>query len=286
MRYALTIAIVLVTTIAHAGPLQDLDQAQRNFRNKDCASAIRILKDLLYPRPQLARASDLVEAHVVLGACHYETGKREDAKAEFEAALALDPTKTLESISFSEGQIRLFDETRADVESRAERDRKLRELEDERERLRRMFENSRNFETRSWGVNFAPFGAGQFQNNHRTKGILVAAGEGVTAVTSLGVFLYLAGTYGLEAKVPIEDAASVRRLQQIQVGAGAAFFAIYAYSVIDGIVNFKPRVQVELDPQLREELRKSPKKKTASRIQFGPVLFPDGAGVGLVWEND
>lgn len=175
---------------------------------------------------------------------------------------------------------------RADVEARAERDRKLRELEEERERLRRLFENTRQFETRSWGVNFAPFGAGQFQNGHRTKGVLVAAGQGATAITSLGVFLYLAGTYGLEAKVPIEDAASVRRLQQIQVGAGAAFFAIYAYSIIDGILNFKPRVQVDLDPQLREELKKSPKKKTASKVHVGPVLFPDGAGVGLVWEND
>jgi tetratricopeptide (TPR) repeat protein len=285
MRAALTFALLIATT-ASAGPLQDLERAQRYFKSKQCDEAVPVLKDLLYPRPQLARTSELCEAHVLLGVCHYESGRREDAKSEFESCLAIDPTKTLEPLIFSQGQVRLFDEVRADVEARAERDRKLRELEEERDRLRRLAENTRNFETRSFGLNFAPFGAGQFQNSDRTKGILVAAGQGVTAATSLGVFLYLAGTYGLEAKVPLEDAASVRRMQQLQVGAGAAFFAIYAYSVIDGIWHFKPRVQVEVDPQLLEELKKKPPKKSASRVQVGPMLLPGGAGIGIVWEND
>ncbi|HLL23612.1 MAG TPA: tetratricopeptide repeat protein, partial [Kofleriaceae bacterium] len=209
MRAAL-ISMLALASAAVASPLQDLDRAQKNFKNKDCASAVPILKDLLYPKPQLARTADLVEAHVLLGVCHYENGRRDDAKGEFEAALALDPSKTLEPLIFTEGQVRLFDETRGDVETRAKRDRELRELEERNERIRRLLENTRNFETRSWGVNFAPFGAGQFQNGHRTKGILVAAGQGITGATSLGMFLYLAGTYGLEAKVPLEDAVSVR----------------------------------------------------------------------------
>jgi tetratricopeptide (TPR) repeat protein len=287
MRAALIILLLLAGSAASAGPLQDLERAQRNFKSKDCESAIPILKDLLYPKPQLARTSDLCEAHVLLGVCHYESGRREDAKSEFEACLGLDPTKTLEPLIFSQGQVRLFDETRADVEARAKRGRELRELEEERERLRRLLENTRNFETRSWGLNFAPLGAGQFQNGHRTKGTLVAIGQGATAVTSLGVFLYLATTYGLEAKVPLEDAANVRRLQQIEVASGVLFFAIYGYSIVDGILNFKPRVQIDVDPALREELqKKTPKKPTTSRLHVGPVLLPGGAGVGLVWEND
>jgi tetratricopeptide (TPR) repeat protein len=288
MRLALAILCLLVAGSALAGPLQDLERAQRNFKSKDCQSAVPILKDLLYPEPQLSRTSELCEAHTLLGVCHYEGGRRDDAKAEFEKCLAIDPSKTLEPLIFSEGQVRLFDETRADVEARAKRDRELRELEERNERIRRLLENTRNFESRSWAVNFAPFGAGQFQNGHRTKGILVATGQGLTAVTSLGIFLYLAGTYGLEAKVPIEDAASVRRLQQIEVVSGAAFFAIYGYSIIDGILNFKPRVQIEVDPALQKELEKTAPKptKTTSRLHFGPMLLPGGAGVGLVLEND
>jgi tetratricopeptide (TPR) repeat protein len=285
MRTALAIAALIATT-ATAGPLQDLDRAQRYFKSKQCDEAIPLLKNLLYPKPQLARTSELCEAHILLGVCHYEGARRDDAKSEFESCLAIDPSWKLEPLIFSEAQVRLFDEVRADVEARAERDRKLRELEEERERIRRLIENTRNFETRSFALNFAPFGAGQFQNGDRTKGFLVAAGQGVTGATSLGVFLYLAGTYGLEAKVPLEDAVSVRRMQQIQVGAGAAFFAIYAYSVIDGIWHFKPRAQVEVDPQLLEELKKKPAKKAASRVQVGPMLLPGGAGIGIVWEND
>jgi tetratricopeptide (TPR) repeat protein len=284
MRAALAIAILIATT-ATAGPLQDLERAQRYFKSKQCDEAVPVLKNLLYPKPQLARTSELCEAHILLGVCHYEGARREEAKSEFESCLAIDPSKKLEPLIFSEAQVRLFDEVRADVEARAERDRKIRELEEERERILRLYANTRNYETRSWGLNFAPLGAGQFQNGDRKKGILVAAGQGLTAATSLGVFLYLAGTYGLEAKVPLEDAASVRRMQQIEVGAGAAFFAIYAYSVIDGIWHYKPRVQVELDPQLREELKKKPPTK-GSRVQVGPMLLPGGAGIGIVWEND
>ena len=284
MRHAV-IALLVLAGVAHAGPAQELERAQRYFKNKDCQSAVPILKDILYPNSQLGRDSLNCEAHIVLGACHYELGRRDDAKSEFEACLAIDPTKTLEPLIYTEGQVRLFDETRKDVEARAERDRKLRELEEERERLRRLAENTQAFETRSFGLNFAPLGAGQFQNNHRTKGILVAAGEGATAITSLGIFLYLAGTYGLEAKVPLEDANSVRRLQQIEVATGAAFFAIYAYSIVDGIIYYKPRVRTEVDPALLKELKKKP-TKTSSRARIGPLLFPNGVGVGIAWEND
>lgn len=285
MRHPLIAICVIVASSASAGPRQDLDLAVRYFKNKDCQEAVPILKDLLYPKPQLTRSAEICEARVVLGACHYELGRREDAKSEFESCLAIDPTKSLEPLIYTEGQVKLFDETRKDVEARAERDRKIRELEEEKERLRRLAENTQAFETRSFALNFAPLGAGQFQNGHKTKGILVAGGQAATAATSLGIFLYLATTYGLEAKVPLEDATSVRRLQQIEVAAGAAFFAIYAYSIVDGIIYYKPRVRTEVDPALLQELKKK-RPKQSSSVRFGPVLFPDGAGVGIAWEND
>ncbi len=293
MRAALITLVViaswLAAPVAAAGPAQDLDRARNNFRSKDCASATPILKDLLYPTPQLARTSDLVEAHVLLGVCHYESGKRDEAKSEFEAALALDPTKTLEPLLFTESQVWLFDETRADVAARVERDRKLRELEEERERFRRLVESSQLYETRSYFVTFLPFGAGQFQNKQTTKGILFATGQGATFGASAGIFLYLAGKYGLDAKVPLEDGPRIRLLQQIEIGAGAAFFAVYAWSVVDALLNYKPREQIEVDPALLEDLKKRSAPKQTSlldRVRVGPVLLPGGAGIGLSLEND
>ena len=95
MRAAVIALVVSLVAVAQAGPLQDLDNARRSFKAKDWGSAQKVLKDLLYPQPQLAEQSSVVEAHILLGVCHYEQGRRDDAKAEFEAALALDPTKTL-----------------------------------------------------------------------------------------------------------------------------------------------------------------------------------------------
>ena len=98
--------------------------------------------------------------------------------------------------------------------------------------------------------------------------------------------MYLAGTYGLEARVPLEDAPGVRRLQQIEVATGALFFGIYAYSIIDGILHYKPRVRTEVDPALLEELRKKRPAPKKTSLHVGPMLLPGGAGIGVSWESD
>ncbi|MBA3391127.1 MAG: tetratricopeptide repeat protein [Deltaproteobacteria bacterium] len=298
MRAALiavgVLAGVLASRVATAGPSQDLDRARANFKAKDCPSAAPLLNYLLYPKPQLANPTDLVEAHVLLGVCHYEGGNREEAKTEFKAALALDPSKTLEPLLFTEGQVRLFNEVRADVEAQARRDAELRKLEEDRDRIRKFKESLRVVETRPYFVNFVPFGAGQFQNKQTAKGILFASGQGVTFGTSAGIFLYLATKYGLVGKVPLEDGPGVRRLQQIEIATGAAFFGIYAWSVVDALLNYKPREQVEADdsllpPDLRDFKKPTPQKKKTSlrdRLRLGPVLLPSGAGLGLSLEND
>ncbi len=292
MRAALIAVLVLASRSAGAGPSQDLDRARANFKAKDCASAAPTLSYLLYPKPQLANPTDLVEAHVLLGLCHYEGGNREDAKTEFQAALGLDPSKTLEPEFFTEGQVRLFNEVRADVEAQARRDAELRRLEEDRDRIRKFKESLRVVETRPYFVNFVPFGAGQFQNKQTAKGILFASGQGLTFGTSAGIFLYLATKYGLVGKVPLEDGPGVRRLQQIEIATGAAFFGIYAWSVVDALLNYKPREQIEADdsllpPDLRDFKKPTPKKTSLrDRLRLGPLLLPSGAGLGLSLEND
>lgn len=281
---------------ASASPTQDLEQARQSFRQHDYDAASKLATFLLYPDEKLALPVDLVEAHVILGASNFETGHRAEAKAEFEKALQIQPDKSLTDLLFSEGAIRLFDETKADIEARAERDAQLRKLADERERIRRYKESLVVVERRSFGVNFVPFGAGQFQNKQPVRGVLFAAGEGATGGISVGVFLYLAGKYGLNAQVPVLDGPGVRRLQQVEIGTGIVFFAIYAWGVVDSLLHYKPRVQIEGDdtllPSLRDlpadRPRKPPPKKTSvlDRLHVTPMIAPDGGGIGLSWEND
>jgi tetratricopeptide (TPR) repeat protein len=289
-------AAAAAATEARASPSQDLDHARQSFRQHDYDAAMKLATFLLYPDEKLALPVDLVEAHVILGASNFETGHRAEAKTEFEKALQIQPDKSLTDLLFSEGAIRLFDQTKTDIEARAERDAQLRKLADERERIRKYKESLVVVERRSFGVNFVPFGAGQLQNKQQVRGVLFAAGEGLTGGISVGVFLYLAGKYGLDAQVPVLEGPGVRRLQQIEIGTGIAFFAIYAWGVVDSLWHYKPRVQIEGDDTLLPSLRDLPAdkakkpvpKKTSvlDRLHVTPLIAPDGAGIGLTWEND
>lgn len=288
--------VIAAQAAAVASPAQDLEHARQAFREHDYDAAMKLTTFLLYPDEKLAQPVDLVEAHVILGASNFETGHRTEAKTEFERALQIQPDKSLTDLLFSEGAIRLFDQTKADIEARAERDTQLRKLADERERIRKYKESLVVVEQRSFGVNFVPFGAGQFQNKQRVRGVLFAAGEGVTGGISVGVFLYLAGKYGLNAQVPRIEGPGVLQLQQIEIGTGIAFFAIYAWGVVDALLHYKPRVQIEGDdtllPPLRDLAPDKPAKPAAKKtsvldhLHLTPMIAPGSAGLGLSWEND
>jgi hypothetical protein len=287
---AAVVAAILaaVATDAAASPTQDLERARQSFRAHDYLTA-HMLATYRSTTPA-AQPVDLVEAHVILGASDFETGNRAN-QVEFEKALQIQP-KTLTDLLFSEGAIRLFDQTKADSEARAERDAQLRKLADERERIRKYRESLVVVERRSFGVNFVPFGAGQFQNKQPTRGLLFATGQGISAGISIGIFVYLAGKYGIVANVPNADVPGVRQLHQVGIGAGVAFYALYAWGVVDALLHYKPRVQVEGDdsllPPLTEPDARKPRGKTSvrDRLHLAPLLSPTGAGLGLTWEND
>jgi len=307
----LTLACAVALVSAAAGPVRgnpaaapalQLDRGRDSFRRGDWQSAIEVINLLLYPELQLARKEQVVEAHILLGAAFYQTGNRERAREEFQRALEIEPEQSIGTRLYPEGAIRLFEETKTDL-------RIAKEREDERRRVAQRLKEIEDYkkslivyETHPYYVNFVPFGAGQFQNRQRGKGLLFAATQGVTGGISAGIFLYLASKYGLvSSSVPVEEGRTVRTLQELEVAAGAAFIGFYAWGVIDALVHYKPRQRVEgedslLPPELRElrELREpreprarpAPPKKTSlrDRVLVHPVLVPSGAGVGLSLE--
>src|SRR5690606_42089655 len=108
-------------TRAHAGTRRvSFARAKDGFRKKACDSAVRRLKDVLFPVERLADRDLLFEARAMLGACFADSGAREQAKIEFEKALQLKPREVLDSLFYSERAVRLFDDTKADVENRSE----------------------------------------------------------------------------------------------------------------------------------------------------------------------
>ena len=278
-------------------PALQLDRGRDSFKRGDWQSAIEVINLLLYPELQLARKEQVVEAHILLGAAYYQLGNRERAREEVQRALLLEPEQSIGSRLYSEGAIRLFEETKTDLRIAKEREDEKRRIAERLEQIEAYKKSLIVYETHPYYVNFVPFGAGQFQNRQRGKGIMFAVTQGVTGGISAGIFLYLASKYGLvSSSVPIDEGRTVRNLQGLEIATGAAFLGFYAWSVLDALAYYKPRQRVEgedslLPPELRDpgapRGKPAPPKQTSlrDRVHVHPVLVPSGgAGLGLSLE--
>jgi len=278
-------------------PSQELDHARASFRENDFATALPLLNYLLYPTPRLARVEDLIEAHLLFGVCSYETGDRTIARREFEEALYLQADLELDPVLYSPGAIKFFDETRAVINERNRLDGERRTILEERDRYQRLLASLVVVEKRSYYVNFIPFGAGQFQNRQRTKGLAFAVAQGLTGATSAGIWLYLVGSYGVSGTVPKDEAVSVRRLQQYEIVSGTACLALIAWGIVDSLVYYQPSAQRRPDESLLPpDLRR--KRPTAGGVTpaprppeapptswlLAPTPLPGGAALSLTVE--
>jgi hypothetical protein len=269
-------------------PTEKLKEARDLFRARDFDKAYDKLTGLLYPKLQLALPSDLVEAHLLLGVCMVETGRPGEAKDEFKEVLRLEPGKLLDSALFSRNAIRIFDETKSEVEDERRRLEEQRHIEEMSRAQQEYLKSLRPIEIHQYWMNFVPFGAGQFQDHRIARGLAFATGQGVTLALSGGVWLYLVGKYGIVSdRVAPQDVNTVRDLQAIEIVSGGAFFVLYGLGVVDSLLHYKSRVQVQGDESLLPpELRKA-KKKTSlrDRIHVFPMPNAHGAGIGLGWED-
>ena len=286
-RALMLISIVAaLASSAHATPGDDLEKARGEFLSRNYGDAIPLLNYLLYPSARLADPDDLAEAHVLYGACAFETGDTGTARKEFEAALDMKPEFVIDTQRFSAGAVHFFDITKQAVEDRRKKDAQERALADERDRLRRYRESLVVYEVKSYYVNYIPFGAGQFQNGEHAKGLWFATTEGATGAISAGIWIYLVGTYGFNGRVPPQDAGFARTLQQIEIGAGGVCLGLMAWGIIDSLRHYHPRSQVEADDSLLPpDLRKKPPPPPKSSFYITPAIVPDGMGVVFTWER-
>ncbi len=284
MQRALIVLVAIAGTAA-ASPSQDLERARTSFRAKDWQSAIPVLKDLLYPRVKLASQEDAIAARVLLGAAHFETGDRESAADEFEKALQLDPERSITTLTFSQGAVRLFDQVKEEQQARLARDAERKRLAEAAERLEEYRKSLVVYEARPFYLNFIPFGLAQFTQKRTRAGALFAIGQGAAFAANVGTFAYLVGTYGFQNNdVPASEAAGVRRLQQFQIGTGIAFLGIYAWGVFDAIRHHKPRQQVQGDDSLIPPELLVPPRPTKTSLRLTPMLGDGSVGIGLSLE--
>lgn len=303
---ALTVGAVLLAaagaTPAAATPADDFDRATQLFRAHDWQSAVPLLGAVLYPHPLLGSASQVFEAHVFLGASELELGDAQTARDEFEKALQIDADRTLTTLTFSPTAIEAFEATKTDVHARTAAEAAARTRAEASQKLRDYLKSIVVVEQHTYALNFAPFGLGQYQNGDKKKFVVLAAAEATTGATSVVIFAYLVNKYGISGTVnpKLDDPHTVLRLQQLEIGSSVAFYALYAYGVIDAVLHYQGQTRVQTDPSLLppdlrgidpnapSPPRPSPKpapRPTKTSFHLGPILVPSGAGIGLAWEN-
>jgi tetratricopeptide (TPR) repeat protein len=288
-------ALVVAASTATATPSEDLAQARKAFREGQFQAALEKYNALVRPEIKLASTDDIVETYINLGVCRVETGDDEGAKREFAQALELDPNKQLDTLVITNKKaIELYDDTKADIRTRKERESAKQREAAEKERLRKLRASLIGYRDNPYFLNFAPFGIGHFWYGKTWKGLAFGTAQLATAATSFGIWYSLVNRYGIRSdKVPFDDAQRVLTMQRIEVGVGLAFYGFYIWSVIDMHRHYKPQTRTKIDesllpPELRE-LDKKPaaKPKQTSlleRMFVAPMLTPDGAGIGLGWE--
>jgi hypothetical protein len=283
-RVALVVlALLALAAPAAATPGQELADAREQFRAGKFSDAAKALNYLLYPNPRLSQDDDLVEAHVLLAVSAFETGDRKTATREFEEALFLNPQVTLDKLLFSENAREFFDDVKEDLARREADEAEKRALAERAAELQAALDAMVVIEKRPYYINFIPFGAGQFQNEQRGKGLFFAVSEGITGGLSAGIWLYLVGEYGLPGKVPPEEATRALNLQRVEIVAGGVCLGLMAWGIVDSLLNYKPSVRQEPDPELLEKYRKQKPPKTSFRLE--PTALPGGAGLSLTWEH-
>ena len=253
---------------------------------------------------------ELVELHKLAGLSAFHLNRPEDASRHFRALLRLAPDFSLDPFSVPPPAVEYLDGLREQMAAelnlvrqeqrlRAERER----TEAERERIeseeqRRRLEllsrqvTVREVESRSFLVNFVPFGAGQFQQGRTGLGTVFAATEGALAVTSVIAFFARESLYRTD-KVTVDDIRGPREIQfrytptdslpQARVwsglkwGAAAGFYAVFAAGVIDALFHHQDQVvRTRIETQPPGTPTPAPPR---ARLHLYPT--PGGAGAGF-----
>lgn len=283
-----------------ATPGEAFERGRIAFGRGEWARAIQILRPLLYPELQLENDEQVVQAHRMLGVALLFEGQRDEARQELTRLLELRPDFRFDPLLDPAPVVDFFNsilrEREAQIAELEARRRAAEEAERRAEAERappRIVE--RRIERHSYLLSFVPFGAGQFQNGQRRKGVFFLAAESVLAAASVGAFATNFALYGFRSRLSCQktpdqmpattcvpemvdrDPQDVSALLfRVQIVTGGLFFAVVAWGIVDAVMNFRPEVALPDEP-----------RRTAGRtLQLAPILIGDVVptpGAGLFW---
>lgn len=270
---------------ARAESIQErFDRGRLEFGYKNFGNAIAILTPLLKPEVRLTREDDIVAAYEMLGLSHFYTGEEDEAREMFTQLLYIRPEHRLDPFLVPPPAVAFFDRIRNDPALKAklekiERERRAREQAEARKPPRTVVRRiylQRDRQVNQWWLTLVPFGAGQFQNDHVTKGVLLAVGEGVALSTNIVCYLLLDALAKDNGKYASEDLELARGLQVTQYVSLGVFTAAVIYGIIDANVYYQPVVRGTY-----RKTREETDEQDTDPAAVVPMAVPGGAGLGL-----
>jgi tetratricopeptide (TPR) repeat protein len=230
-------------------PRQAFDRGRTAFGRAEYGRAIEILHPLLYPEVLLDSEGEVVQAHRMLGVAYLFENQTDDARREFRKLLELRPDYRFDPLLDPQRVVDFFNgivkEEEGAIAARRQR---------EAARLYPQTAPAVVYERRSYLINFFPFGAGQFQNEERRKGMAFLGAEAGLALISVGAFATNLALYGLEPhrqclgdqanpcppeKIDHSQEDTSAWLLRVQLVSGGLFFAVAAWGIVDAVRHFQ-----------------------------------------------
>ncbi len=295
-----------IVPIAATTPRDAFDRGRTAFERAEYKRAVEILNPLLYPDMLLDSEGEQVQAHRMLGVAYLFENRPDDARREFKKLLELRPDFRFDPLLDSQRVVTFFDAFLKEEEATI---KKLKSLKEQRDRDRAA-KDARNaarlslpptiirYQRHSMAVALIPFGAGQFQNGEPRKGWWLLGTQSALAAISLSAFITNFALYGLTPErlckqeqpegiscppmsVDHSQEDNSRLLLQIQVGSGAAFFAVAIWGVIDAVRHFKQEVLLDGNGNGERNGNGNAAASTAPLENFRMTLSP--SGLGAAW---
>jgi len=260
---------VACPVVAFAGPAEDFKDAENTFLFQDYDEAVKKLDRLLHPRSLLDPVRDL-KAREYLGASLWWLNQKPRAETEFSALLARRPTHQLDPVFYPPAMIKDFEALR----------QRLTDLGLIKPEIKpdivapKTVVRVRVVERRAFGLSFIPLGVGQFNNGENGKGAFFLGSQLLTGLAS-------ASLYVVNRDAGLLEGRKSTSLEVLQIGAGAAFWGLALWGVIDAVTRWRPGRVVQ---ETTEDASPAPPPAGPAKPPGGPLLTPLwGALPGATW---
>jgi hypothetical protein len=233
-----------------------LEIAKEAFTNNDCVLAIKIL-DNENTILQLNSEKDLLASYKILAICYYQNNKKNLAENQLENILSIKPNYFFDPFDTPAPVIDLFNKVKSRIKYKTEQlanakqqallDNSINNLvtEGKVELVQKEVIKTKN----SKWLALLPFGVGHFINENYLKGSLIASGQAASLAGNIGFYWYKQTMIMPDNKNLVGNSQALQNYnvaQALQWSSLGLFAALYAYSIIDGLITSKATIREEI----------------------------------------